>query len=101
MVYVSTNPPICSTVSIIHKFTVLILGTLSVRVVTFEKLMAKISDSIIILNSSLQMNGLHFDTFYAYLIVEISLKNYYFHDALINHTLELEWRTRIEYEVCG
>ncbi len=30
-------------VSIIHKFTVFI-GTLSVRVVTFEKLMAKISD---------------------------------------------------------
>ncbi len=38
--------------------------------------MAKISDL------ALQMNGLHFDTkniFYAYLIIEISLKNYKFY----------------------
>ncbi len=35
------------------------LGTLSVRVVTFKKLMAKISDFYSI---ALQMNGLHFDT---------------------------------------
>ncbi len=64
------------------------------------------------------MNGLHFDTkniFYAYLIVEILLKNYKFYyfynfdditaanhvqtnDALINHK---SGATHIEYQACG